>query len=350
MTHTLETQVVDTNRLKVHVRMAGPADGRPVVFVHGNVSDSRFFLEQLQMLPAGLRGYAPDLRGYGLTDPLPVDATAGLKTYAQDNWAALDALDIKARVLLVGHSVGGGVVQQMAMMRPDRVAGLLLEAPVSPFGFGGTRDVQGTPSTPDFAGSGGGTANPDFVARLRTQDRTEDSQTSPRKVLLTAYVKPPFRPAHEEALLDAALSTRVGDGHYPGDLQKSPHWPSVAPGTRGMNNALSPRYLNLKAFADINPRPPVVWVRGTDDAIVSDTSFFDLGFLGQLGAVPHWPGADKFPPQPMVGQTRAVLDRYRANGASVEEVVWKDCGHSPHLERPAEFARLLADLAARTAS
>ena len=45
----------------------------------------------------------------------------------------------------------------------------------------------------------------------------------------------------------------------------------------------------------------------------------------------------------MVGQTRAVLDRYAAAGGTYREVVLPGCGHSPHLERPAEFvAELLA--------
>ena len=100
---------------------------------------------------------------------------------------------------------------------------------------------------------------------------------------------------------------------------------------------MAPNYCNLSAFADIEPETPVLWVRGADDQIVSDTSFFDFGFLGQLGAVPGWPGADIFPPQPMVSQTREVLDRYRANGGQYQELLIADCGHSPHIEKPEEF-------------
>jgi len=39
----------------------------------------------------------------------------------------------------------------------------------------------------------------------------------------------------------------------------------------------------------------------------------------------------------MVAQTRAVLDRYAANGGSYQEVVIADAGHSPHIEQPAAF-------------
>jgi pimeloyl-ACP methyl ester carboxylesterase len=107
----------------------------------------------------------------------------------------------------------------------------------------------------------------------------------------------------------------------------------VGPGTKGVNNALSPVYLNQGAFAAISYHPPVLWIRGADDQIVADTSLFDLGFLGQLGAVPGWPGADVYPPQPMVSQVRLVLDRYRSNGGQYSEVVLPDCGHSPHIEK-----------------
>jgi pimeloyl-ACP methyl ester carboxylesterase len=128
----------------------------------------------------------------------------------------------------------------------------------------------------------------------------------------------------------------------------SENWPTVAPGTRGINNAMAPNYCNLEAFGEIKSGPPVLWIRGVDDQIVSDTSFFDFGFLGQVGAVPGWPGADVYPPQPMVSQTRRVLDAYAANGGEYEEVVLANCGHSPHLEKPEEFVAALLALLGKT--
>jgi pimeloyl-ACP methyl ester carboxylesterase len=70
--------------------------------------------------------------------------------------------------------------------------------------------------------------------------------------------------------------------------------------------------------------------------IVSDTSFFDLAYLGKLGYVPGWPGDEAAPPQPMIAQLRAVLDEYANAGGSYKEVVL-DAGHSPFLEKPEEF-------------
>jgi pimeloyl-ACP methyl ester carboxylesterase len=98
----------------------------------------------------------------------------------------------------------------------------------------------------------------------------------------------------------------------------------------------------------VNPRPPILWIRGADDIIVSDNSLYDFAFLGQLGVIPGWPGADAFPPQPMVSQTRHVLDGYAAAGGVYREVVVADAGHSPFLEHPDQFLAALLDTFALT--
>jgi pimeloyl-ACP methyl ester carboxylesterase len=151
------------------------------------------------------------------------------------------------------------------------------------------------------------------------------------------YFRPPFRSPREDVFVEEMLLTHADPTHYPGDLTPTEAWPGVGPGTTGVLNALSPKYLNQAAFATIDPRPPVLWVRGDSDQIVSDQSMFDLGMLGQLGAVPGYPGPEVFPAQPMVSQLRALLDQYAANGGVYSEVVLEECGHSPHIERPAEF-------------
>ena len=87
-------------------------------------------------------------------------------------------------------------------------------------------------------------------------------------------------------------------------------------------------------------------MRGTDDVIVSDTSLYDFGYLGSIGAVPGWPGPGAWPPQPMLAQTRALLDGYAAAGGRYREAVIPDSGHGPHLDQPEQFlAALSAHLA-----
>jgi pimeloyl-ACP methyl ester carboxylesterase len=335
---------VQTDRLRVHLFSAGPADGEPLILIHGNVSAAQFWDETLQAFGTRYRVLAPDLRGYGKTEALPIDATRGLRDWADDLHALITALGLDS-AHLVGWSMGGGIIMQYAIDHPAQVRSLTLLSAMSPYGFGSTRDTAGTLTFADGAGSGGGTVNPDFLARLTAGDRSEDSPATPRNTMNAFYFKPPFRvaPEREERFVDALLSTRTGDGFYPGDLTTSANWPTVAPGTRGINNALAPLYCNLGAFAAIQPQPPILWLRGADDQIVSDTSFFDFGFLGQIGAVPGWPGAEVYPPQPMVSQMRAVLDAYQAAGGTYQEVVLPECGHSPHVEKPVEFQAHLRD-------
>lgn len=337
---------VETDRLRTHVLAAGSPSGAPVVFVHGNVSSSSFWEETLAALPERYHALAPDLRGFGGSEGKPVDASRGLRDFADDLQALLETHDLARAgggVHLVGWSLGGGVALQQAIDHPETVRSLVLVNPVSPYGFGGTRDIAGTPCWPDYAGSGGGTANPEYVRRLAAGDRSDDSDLSPRRVMNSFYFKPPFRPTpkREEVLVSALLSCRTGDGNYPGPTIPSDNWPGVAPGTTGVNNAMAPSYCNLSGFATIRPRPDVLWLRGLDDQIVSDTSLFDLGRLGQIGAIPDWPGPEIYPPQPMVSQTRAVLEQYQARGGRYWEETIGDCGHSPHIEQPAAFRNLL---------
>jgi hypothetical protein len=85
--------------------------------------------------------------------------------------------------------------------------------------------------------------------------------------------------------------------------------------------------------AAISFKPPMLWVHGADDQIVSDTSLFDFGFPGQIGAVPGWPGAEVYPPQPMKTQMRTVLEKYKTNGGQYQKVQLAGCGHSPLIEK-----------------
>jgi pimeloyl-ACP methyl ester carboxylesterase len=237
------------------------------------------------------------------------------------------------------------VVLQYLVDRPGahRVASLTLVDPVSPFGFGGTRGVDGILCDPWGAGSGGGGANPEFVERLAGGDRTDKSVLSPRQVLLAHYVKPPHVPEHLDIFVESMLSTRVGHYHYPGTSRQVDAWPGFAPGDWGVLNTMAPTHFRIADLSEVEPKPPVLWLRGADDVIVSDTSLYDLAYLGSIGAVPGWPGEQACPPQPMVAQTRAVLNGYAVAGARYREVVIQDAGHGPHLDQPELFLAELTD-------
>ena len=339
----ITSRMVDTPRLKVHALFSGPASGTPVVFIHGNASSATFWEEVMLKLPAGFHGIAPDLRGYGDTEDKLIDATRGYGDWVDDVRGLLKTLGV-GRYHVVGHSLGGAFVFSLIAAAAGEVITATLVDPGSPYGFGGTKDLDGTPNYADFAGSGGGVVNADFPKLMAAGDRGSDNpQASPRVVMNTFYWKPPFRPAREEDLLSSLLSEKIGPDKYPGDSVPSANWPNVAPGAYGPINASSPKYVGdtVARFVQALPKPPILWVRGADDQIVSDNSFFDLGTLGQLGYVPGWPGADVYPPQPMVTQTRAVLDQYAAQGGRYNEVVIPNTGHSPYVEEPDKFAALL---------
>ncbi len=330
---------VSSSRLSTRVLFSGPDDGIPVLFLHGNASSATYWEETMLALPDGYRGIAPDQRGYGEADlSKKVDATRGTSDWSDDAVALLDALGISA-AHLVGHSLGGTVVFQLLIDAPNRALSATVVNPGSPYGFGGSKDVDGTPNYPDFAGSGGGVVNPEFARLMGIGDRGSDNpQASPRIVMNRFYYKPPFRAVREEDLLTSLLSEHGIGEQYPGDLTPSENWPNVAPGIWGPINAVSPKYAgDVSRLYRITPKPRVLWVRGSHDQIVSDNSLFDLGTLGMLGAVPGWPGNEVYPPQPMVSQVRAILDKYATAGGAYTEVVIADTGHTPYIEKPAEF-------------
>ncbi|HEY1105213.1 MAG TPA: alpha/beta hydrolase [Agromyces sp.] len=340
---------VETSRLRAGVleRPAAPAaPGSPpaetVVFVHGNVSSSLFWQPIMLALPASLHAVAIDLRGYGDSEALPVDATRGVRDFSDDVASVVDELGLGA-VHVVGWSMGGGVAMQLLIDRPELVASLTLQSTVSPYGFGGTR-LDGSLLADDGAGTGGGGANPDFVARLASGDRTEEAPTSPLAVYRSSYVAPGFTSEHEAIWVESMLTTATGVDNYPGDASGSANWPGFAPGGRGVLNTMAPTWFDTSGIVDVVAKPRVLWIHGAQDAIVGDASFFDLNQLGKAGVIPGWPGDDVAPPQPMVSQTRAVLARYAERGGTVTEVELEGCGHSPHLERPAEFLAALVTL------
>lgn len=324
----VRSATVKTDRLRMHYIESGPGDGIPVVLIHGNLATGRFFEHIMPGAPKQYRLIAPDMRGFGDTERVPIDATRGLRDWADDTHSLVRALGIEGAVHLTGWSTGGAAIANYAEDRP--VASLTFIDPVSPYGFGGVR-LDGTPCFPDYAGSGGGTGNPDFAKRIADGDRSADSPLSPRNVMNTSYWAPAHRepPDREEILVDEVLKSVTGEDGYPGDATPSPHWPTLAPGTRGILNALSGKYCNWAGIVDVEPKPPVLWTHGTADIVVADGSVWEMGTLGKMGVVPGWPGEDVFPPQPMVTQIRNVLERYREGGGRVRMEMFEGSGHGP---------------------
>jgi pimeloyl-ACP methyl ester carboxylesterase len=307
--------------------------------IHGNLSTGRFYEHLMADAPERWRLIAPDMRSFGDTEHVPIDATRGLADWADDTHALVRALGIERPVHLAGWSTGGAAIAAYALDRP--VASLTFIDPVSPYGYGGTHP-DGTPCFDDYAGSGGGTGSPDFTQRLAAKDRSTDSAASPRNVMNASYWAPSHREPREreDLLLDEILKSVTGDDGYPGDSTPSQNWPGVAPGTRGILNALSPKYCNWSGIVELDPKPPVLWTHGSADIVVADGSAWEMGTLGRMGAVPGWPGMEVFPPQPMVSQIRTVLERYRERGGHVEMEMFHGSGHCPAIDAAERWSEL----------
>lgn len=113
---------------ELHATDEGSRDGAPVVMVHGFAGWAFCWRAQRAALAAsGYRVVTVDQLGYGASERVagPVYDT---QTQAEALLAALDALGVGA-AHLVGHSFGGRVAMQLALLRPDRVRSLTLICP-----------------------------------------------------------------------------------------------------------------------------------------------------------------------------------------------------------------------------
>jgi len=120
----------------------------------------------------------------------------------------------------------------------------------------------------------------------------------------------------------------------------SPNWPGVAPGTRGILNALSPKYCNWTDLVTVNPKPPFLWTHGTADIVIADGSAWDMATLGRMGAVPGWPGEEVFPPQPMVSQIRDLVQAYGKGGGRTRIEMFDGSGHGPVFDAAERWAQV----------
>jgi len=110
----------------IHYDVTGPAEGRPVVFVHGYEMASSLWGPLSERLSArGLRCFAPTWPLGSHPEPLRPGADRTLPGVAAMVDAFLAALDLHD-VVLVGNDTGGLVAQLVAVEHPDRLGALVL--------------------------------------------------------------------------------------------------------------------------------------------------------------------------------------------------------------------------------
>jgi pimeloyl-ACP methyl ester carboxylesterase len=110
------------NGNRIHWRESGSGD--PVLFLHAFPLHSGMWDKQLQDLPQGWRGIAPDLRGFGRTSGWGVGPYT-MDVFADDMAQLLNHLRI-SKVVLCGCSMGGYISFAFHRKYRERVRALVL--------------------------------------------------------------------------------------------------------------------------------------------------------------------------------------------------------------------------------
>ena len=118
---TFQRHMVDLDGLRLSILEAGT--GEPIMFVHGVVTTSNIFPKYVAAYSPEFRGIAVDLRGYGDSDKPAAGFT--IDQFSKDLIKLADALHID-KAVWVGVSMGGMILQRLALDHPDRVRALVL--------------------------------------------------------------------------------------------------------------------------------------------------------------------------------------------------------------------------------
>jgi pimeloyl-ACP methyl ester carboxylesterase len=121
---TITHEQIPANGIELHVAIAGPADGKPVILCHGFPELWYSWRHQLIALGnAGYRAIALDQRGYGDSSAPKHIADYGSDQLTADLCGLLDHFGYDQAVF-VGHDWGALVVWEMGRLHPERVSAL----------------------------------------------------------------------------------------------------------------------------------------------------------------------------------------------------------------------------------
>jgi pimeloyl-ACP methyl ester carboxylesterase len=115
--------IVNINGVKLHYEIAG--QGQPVVFLHGLIGSTNDWVSQKEFLSVKYKVVAIDLRGHGKSEVPKTQSEYSIPIFVEDVLGIIDLLGIK-KCCLVGHSIGGFIALQFALLHQDRLASLVL--------------------------------------------------------------------------------------------------------------------------------------------------------------------------------------------------------------------------------
>ena len=118
----LEFRVFHSNGIALHVVLAGPARGKPLVFLHGFPEFWFAWRQQIDhFVSSGYRVIIPDQRGYNLSDKPAGIASYSIDLLAKDVVGVLDTVT-DSKAFIVGHDWGAGVTWYLAAQYSERVS------------------------------------------------------------------------------------------------------------------------------------------------------------------------------------------------------------------------------------
>lgn len=115
----------------------GRSSANTIVFVHGFPDSWHSYEKVLEELPRTVHAFAISLRGFGNSDRPSAPYT--IKQFSDDIAAFCKKMNT-GRVLLVGHSMGGLIVQRFAIDHPELTKGIVIES--SPASFAVSKDMH----------------------------------------------------------------------------------------------------------------------------------------------------------------------------------------------------------------
>ena len=120
-----EERFAETNGCRLRYLVGGPAEGAPLVLVHGLGGCGANWVDVARLLAGTRRVLVPELPGHGLSTPLP--AVPNLAVFA-DRIALVAEREQMLPAAFVGHSLGAVVALRLALSRPEGVNALVLAA------------------------------------------------------------------------------------------------------------------------------------------------------------------------------------------------------------------------------
>ncbi|MDE2199355.1 MAG: alpha/beta hydrolase [Rhodospirillales bacterium] len=266
----MEHLTVQANGGTFHVARTG--HGQPLLLLHGWPEFWLTWEPVMRRLGERYLVIAPDLRGFG--DSTKPDGPWGAADHAADMLALLDAMKL-GRVGVVGHDVGGAVMQPLARAVPDRFAGLFF----FDFVYPGIGARMGTPDR----------LNEIWYQSFHQMDMAPALLSSSREAC-ALYIGHILRHwAHRKDAFDDVMDEFVENFLKPGNLAGGfAYYRAAHAGRIAMMQGHAPALPPITTpacvrWAEHDPLFPVAWT----DRLAESFAVLDLKPLPGVGHFPH---------------------------------------------------------------